>query len=411
MRDALAALGGRPNDLVPYPEVRRRVSPEGETDRGQQPVPLDRIAGSTDRNRDFDREFMPRRRSPAARWRSIDRADNEGRDLPPVALYRVGDVYVVRDGHHRVSVARDRGEELIDAEVTDVHLRAPLRPSMTLGELLLQTEYAEFLRRTDLDRLRPDHGPRPTDLGAYDEIWGHIQAHRRWLGDEFEGRPVGLEEAVARWYDRVYGPIVRLAREWGIRRRFPGRTEADLYLWLMRHGDELYDRYRRTRELYASAAEHVAAMRARLGPRAGLAAGVGCLRRPRGTRPRPGGRAPPGERGDPPIRPAGPTSPRPERRAASSIAPKGASIPRPGRRTPAATWPWWTDWGPSAASPCCRGAGRSREASTGGRARPPGAGSRTSARDGGGIALRRRRLPDAPPCRLAPAPGQEPNGP
>ncbi len=280
LRDFVARIGGRTNDLVPYRDVRRRVSPEGEQYRGVRSVPVDAIVGSTDRFRDFDRAFLPRRAHTRGRWTSIDRAYYEDKVLPPVQLYKVGDVYFVKDGNHRVSVARDRGQAFIDAEVTEGRVRAPLCATMSPEELLLQAEYAEFLRRTDLDHLRPEHDLRPSDLGRYEEIWEHVLAHQRWLEEEFERRPVGLEEAVIRWYDRVYAPIVGLAREQGLTRAFPGRTDTDVYLWIMRRRDELYDRYRRTREPYGAAAEQVAAASADLGWRAGLSAGRSLLRRP-----------------------------------------------------------------------------------------------------------------------------------
>src|SRR5690606_1903566 len=101
--------------------------------------------------------------------------------LPPIQLYKVGDVYFVKDGNHRVSVAREKGQEFIDAEVIEGHVRVPLYASMRPDELLLQAEYAEFLRRTDLDRSRPDHDIRPTALGRYDEILADIEGHRGWL--------------------------------------------------------------------------------------------------------------------------------------------------------------------------------------------------------------------------------------
>ena len=278
--DILASLGGRPHDLVPYHELRRRVSPEREGYRGQRAVPIAQIVGSMDRSRDFNREFLPRRRHSAGRWQSVDRAHYQGRELPPVELYRIGDVYFVKDGHHRVSVARDRGQELIDAEVIEGHIRAPLFATMKPEALLLQAEYAEFLHRSDLDRLPPDHDVRPTALGRYDEIWEHIEGHRRWLKEEFECRPVDTREAVERWYDRVYLPIVTVARERGVMDGFPDMTEADVYLWAMRYREDLCDQYRRTREPWAGATEHVEAMQARLGPRARLAAGLDRLRRP-----------------------------------------------------------------------------------------------------------------------------------
>src|SRR5687767_9679946 len=168
--DLVAAISGRENRLMPFHEFTKRVSPEGESYRGLQTVPIAQIVGSMDRFRDFDREFLPRQRHTAGRWQNVDRAYYEDKQLPPIQLYKIGDVYFVKDGNHRVSVAREKGQEFIDAEVIEGHVRAPLYASMRPDELLLQAEYAEFLRRTDLDRLRPDHDIRPTALGRYDEI-------------------------------------------------------------------------------------------------------------------------------------------------------------------------------------------------------------------------------------------------
>jgi hypothetical protein len=277
--DLLAVIGRRPNDLIPYHELRSRLSPEREVYRGVQSVPLDNIVGSMDRFRDFDREFLPRQSFTKGRWKSVDRAYYQDKRLPPIQLYKVGDVYFVKDGNHRVSVAREKGQLYIDAEVIEGHVRAPLYASMSPEELLLQAEYAEFLRRTDLDRLRPDHDIRPTALGRYDEIWDHIRLHQQWLS-EAEGREVPIEEAVQRWYDYIYCPIVRVARERGILNRFGNHTEADVYLWVMRHRDELYRRYGRDVGPEASAADYAEVLEAQRRPLARLGAALRWLLRP-----------------------------------------------------------------------------------------------------------------------------------
>ncbi|MBA3643314.1 MAG: transcriptional regulator [Chloroflexia bacterium] len=241
LHDLVALFARRRNDLIPYHELRRRLSPEGESYRGYQTVPVKQIVGSMDRFQDFDRAFLPRQRHTAGRWQSIDRAYYEDTSLPPIQLYQVGDVYFVKDGNHRVSVAREKGQEFIDAEVIEGHTRAPLYATMRPDELLLQAEYAEFLRRTNLDRLRPDHDIRPTALGRYDEIWEQIEGHRDWLAS-IRGEPVATDAAVIDWYEHIYCPIVTVARERGVMERFPNRTEADVYLWVMRHRHELEQR-------------------------------------------------------------------------------------------------------------------------------------------------------------------------
>jgi hypothetical protein len=236
--DLRAILARRARNLIPYHQVRERVSPDGESYRGLQTVPLEQIVGSMDRFQDFNREFFPRQRFTAGRWQNVDRAYYQDVHLPPIQLYKVGDVYFVKDGNHRVSVARERGQQYIDAEVIEGHIRAPLYANMLPNELLLQAEYAEFLRRTDLDRLQPDHDIRPSALGRYDEIWEHIEGHRDWLS-AIRHEPVSDGEAVADWYEYIYGPIVEVARKEGLSDRFPQHTEADIYLWVMRHRWEI----------------------------------------------------------------------------------------------------------------------------------------------------------------------------
>ena len=234
LADLRAIFAGRSRNLIPYHEVRRRVSPEAESYRGVQTVPLSQIVGSMDRFQDFNREFFPRQRFSAGRWQNVDRAYYQDVHLPPVQLYKVGDVYFVKDGNHRVSVARERGQQFIDAEVIEGHIRAPLDPSMRADELLLQAEYAEFLRRSDLDHIAPDHDIRPSALGRYDEIWEQIEGHRDWLA-AIRHEPVTDRDAVADWYEHIYLPIVEVARKRGLTDRFPEQTEADIYLWVMRH--------------------------------------------------------------------------------------------------------------------------------------------------------------------------------
>ena len=126
LQDLGSIFARRPSNLISYHDFRQRVSPEGESYRGLQTVPLNQIVGSMDRFRDFNRAFFPRQRFTAGRWQSIDRAYYEDRQLPPIQLYKVGDVYFVKDGNHRVSVARERGQGEIDAYVTEYLVDVPL---------------------------------------------------------------------------------------------------------------------------------------------------------------------------------------------------------------------------------------------------------------------------------------------
>jgi hypothetical protein len=238
LNDLRAIFRRQSNDLIPYHEVRSRIHPEQESYRGIQAVPVKAIVGSEDRFRDFDRAFLPRQSHTAGRWKTIDRLYLQDVHLPPIQLYQVGNVYFVKDGNHRVSVARNSGVEFIDAEVIESQIRVPLYAAMQPEQLLLQVEYAEFLRKTNLDRLRPTHDIRPTTLGRYDEIWQQIEEHHRVL-EERHGHAIPMDEAAADWYDHVYLPIVRVVEDRGILRRFPKRSTADIYLWIVAHQDEL----------------------------------------------------------------------------------------------------------------------------------------------------------------------------
>src|SRR6185436_20193467 len=96
---------------------------KGERALGLQTITLASIVGTIDRTRDFDRRFRPTSNRLRERWQGIDMALRRGRGMPPISVYRIGDLHFVRDGHHRVSVAKSLGREDIDAYVTDVRTR------------------------------------------------------------------------------------------------------------------------------------------------------------------------------------------------------------------------------------------------------------------------------------------------
>jgi hypothetical protein len=122
----IARLRHRPTGLRSYAEIRRQHIVRGESYRGIQEVPVDRIVGSMDRCDDFDAAFRPLRADSAGRWVSVAHAYDAGRSLPPVQLYQIADAYFVLDGHHRVSVARVRGQGWVDAVVVEVLVLAPI---------------------------------------------------------------------------------------------------------------------------------------------------------------------------------------------------------------------------------------------------------------------------------------------
>jgi hypothetical protein len=224
----------RPSELLSFEDVRSRLNVRGQRYLGHQVVPVDHVIGSEGRYSDFDRRFLPRTDAIEHRWRSIDSAMIRSVELPPVELYKLGDVYFVRDGNHRVSVARQQGQSFIDAYVTELLVDVPLTPDMSVQDLMLKEEYSDFLEWTDLHRLRPDERIEFSELGGYLDLVKHINAHRYFLGLE-QDAPIDRDTAVASWYDNVYMPVIELIREQHVLQHFPDRTEADLYRWIMDH--------------------------------------------------------------------------------------------------------------------------------------------------------------------------------
>ncbi len=227
-------LTGRKNELLRFDEVREQLHVRVEHYSGLRTVPIDHIVGSVGRYRDFDRAFLPSQSYTRGRWLSVDRAHHREIRLPPVELYKLGETYFVKDGNHRISVAREHGQEFIDAYVIEVQAPAPITSLEDLEEWIRRQDALEFYERTQLAQLRPGARIELTLPGQYEKLLRHIDDHRWYLGIE-QKREIPYSEAVASWYDHVYSPIVEIIRSEDILREFPGRTEADLYLWVIEH--------------------------------------------------------------------------------------------------------------------------------------------------------------------------------
>ncbi|HEY8761729.1 MAG TPA: ParB/RepB/Spo0J family partition protein [Candidatus Dormibacteraeota bacterium] len=240
-RAVLATLTRRGRGLASMDAALEAAGALGRSFAGEQEIPLDRVVGSAGppgKAGDFDPAFLPVSRRLRDRWTRIYRAMVEGEELPPIDVYKVGDSYYVIDGHHRVSVARSLGRDRINARVIEVRTTAPLGPEIESATLLRAAEYRQFLETTRLHELRPQARLEVSRLGRYDEILKHILGHRYFLGLE-SGREVSLPEAATSWYDNVYGPVAEVIRRHDVLDRFPGWTEADLYVEITRRWLEL----------------------------------------------------------------------------------------------------------------------------------------------------------------------------
>lgn len=240
LRGILAAFAGQSNTLLSYDDVKEKLHIGGPIYRGVKTVRVDRIVGSLNRYHEFDRAFLPLQDKTAERWQRVNQAFYNEISLPPVVLYQVGEIYFVVDGHHRVSVAREQNQIYIDAEVRECATKVSITPDIRPEDLQDLHDKVHFIERTEIDRIRPDAQIDLTISGGYDRMLEHIAVHRYFMGLD-EQRDITEAEAVAHWYDTVYLPIVTVIRQSDILQEFPGRTEADLYLWVLDHQHFLYE--------------------------------------------------------------------------------------------------------------------------------------------------------------------------
>jgi len=242
-KDFANFIRGKSAELLSFEDIRARLRLREENYRGIQDVPLEQIAGSVGRYQDFTNEFLPRKNQMKERWSRVYAVASGMVGLPPIEVYKIDDVYFVRDGNHRVSVARQMGATHIQAHVTELPTSVDLHPGMTEDELDDATAYAAFLDETRMPLMRPHHVPLTlSERSRYPDLLGHVYLHRAIMMQR-EGREITIEEAAANWYDTVYRPAVTLIRKYDILDPKDGRTEADLYLWLVDYLSEVRQHY------------------------------------------------------------------------------------------------------------------------------------------------------------------------
>ena len=227
-------------DLLSFYEVTSIIKPKSETYKGMQSIPVSKIIGSEGRYHDFSSAFLPKREMLRQRWENIDRAVLTDVILPPISVFSIGGWYFVRDGNHRVSVAKAQGVEFIDAEVVELDSQIPLEEGMTMKAL--KKRVVTYERNQFIQQYKPSYLPMGeivfTSTGAYPEMVNHILVHKYFINQN-QKEEIPFEQAAVSWYRNVYSPIVKVIREEHLLFQFPGYTEGDMYLWLVRTWDEL----------------------------------------------------------------------------------------------------------------------------------------------------------------------------
>jgi hypothetical protein len=210
----LARLRREPDDvavILPYEEVVQALGFVSESRLGLQVVQLDSILGTVDRGRDFDRRFRPTSGRVRGRWEQIAAATRRGEAMPPIDLLKIGEIYFVRDGHHRVSVARALGREDIDAYVTEVITRVGADHTITVEDLPLKSLERIFFERVPLpaparSEIRLSDSQDYAVLAEGIEAWGFRASQERH-------EPLDRQATALLWLETEYRPVVAMLRE------------------------------------------------------------------------------------------------------------------------------------------------------------------------------------------------------
>lgn len=236
----LSQIAGRNRSrpLLSLDEVSKRLRALEQTYVGIRPIRVADVVGTVSRVDDFDRDFLPKRSKIQERWQNLEQRFPEG-DFPPIVVYEIDGRYFVVDGHHRVAIARQRGIEVIDAEITALRSNTPLPPDADIGEIIMAEQRRRFMEESALRRARPEARIEFSRPQGYIELLEHIKIHGFHLMIE-RGKLCSMEKIAGDWFDRVYTPTVETIEREGLKEHWPKATHADLFLWVGQRRRELF---------------------------------------------------------------------------------------------------------------------------------------------------------------------------
>ncbi len=216
--------------LLSFEELRGRLHLFQQSYGGIHPIEVAKIIGSAARMSDFDEDWLPLKPHIKQRWENLEFLYPQS-DFPPIAVYKVGNAFFVIDGHHRVAIAKQRGTEMIDAEITEIHTDLPIDEDTDIGEVIHLEMEQMFLRHSGLGLVRPDATFSCTRPIGYVELLENVRLHGYHLMQR-TGEVLSPERIAADWYDNRYRPIADLICESGLCDKIPTSTETDLFLWI-----------------------------------------------------------------------------------------------------------------------------------------------------------------------------------
>ncbi len=231
--------------MISLKAVRNLIKTQSETYIGMKVIPINKIVGSEGRYKDFDNQFFPKRSIIRERWEHVDEAVIKDIVLPPIKVYELGGLYFVRDGNHRVSVAKAKGVEFIDAEVVSLQTEIKLSPARTLDGMMKQIiayEKRNFYFETNFGDITDYWVLDFSTAGQYDVIYNHILTHKYFINQNQKDE-IPIEDAILSWFNNVYLPVVTTIQKYKIMKYFKKNTVSDLYVWIIKYYDELKKKF------------------------------------------------------------------------------------------------------------------------------------------------------------------------
>ena len=231
--------------LISFSDIKKLLKPKNETYLGMKTVPVNLIVGSESRYQDFDNRFFPKRMHLKTRWEHIDMAHLKDINLPPTSLYELGGVYFVRDGNHRVSVAKAKGIEFIDGEVVSLQSEIKLNPGDSLAKMTKQVinyEKRVFYSETSFGDITDFWGLDFSVPGQYDVIYNHILTHKYYINMNIADE-IPIEKAILSWFLTVYLPVIKVIEKSHTMAYFKGRTKSDMYVYIIKYWDEIKTKF------------------------------------------------------------------------------------------------------------------------------------------------------------------------
>ena len=237
-RIAKMVRGQSSDSLLELDEVQGRLGLLQQSYVGVRPIEVAKIIGSVDKSQDFDKNFRPRTDRTRHRWAQLERTFPSG-NFPPIQAYKIDETYYVIDGHHRVGIARMRGMEFIDAEITELHSPFELEPDVDIADIIHLQQKRLFLEQSGLQLVRPEARIECSRPVGYVHLLENVQVYGYTLHVS-RGELLSREAVAVDWYDNVYLKHIEDIEEVGLPQLMSHIPISDLYLWVHRRRQDLF---------------------------------------------------------------------------------------------------------------------------------------------------------------------------